>query len=224
MQQTPLALKSNAAQAALAFIKPDSLIGIGSGSTVNEFIRLLAQSQLRLEGVVAGSKQTLEQLKKYGIPSMDLNQVGTLPIYIDGADEFNAQLQLIKGGGGALTREKIIAYASTFFLCIADQSKKVTVLGRGPLPIEVIPMARSYVARELVKLGGFPVYREDFITDNGHVILDTMHLDYSDPHNLERKLNNIPGLVCHGLFADRPADRIVFATDSGINHLVLKQD
>lgn len=212
-------LKEKSAQAALDYIKPGYIIGLGSGSTVNYLIAALAPIKHQIEGIVAASIETEKRLKQLGIPILDLNNAGELALYIDGADEVNSQLQLIKGGGGALTREKIIASASKNFICIIDQSKYVDMLGQKNLPIEVIPMARSYVARELVKLGGFPIYREKFITDNGNVVLDTQHWDFTDPIKLERLLNNIPGTVCNGLFAQRPANILLMATNHGIKTL-----
>lgn len=212
-------LKSKAAYAALDYIKPGYIIGLGSGSTVNYFITALAAIKHKIEGVVPASNETEKRLKQLGIPSLDLNSVGEIALYIDGTDEVNVQLQLIKGGGGALTREKIIAAASKNFVCIADESKFVKILGTKSLPIEVIPMGRSYVARELVKLGGFPIYREKFITDNGNIILDTQHWDFTDPIKLERLLNNIPGVVCNGLFAQRTANILLLATNNGIKIL-----
>jgi ribose 5-phosphate isomerase A len=209
-------LKRKVAQAALDYIKAGSIIGIGSGSTINYLITALANIKNKIEGVVAASAESEKRLKQLNIPVLDLNSAGELALYIDGADEVNSQLQLIKGGGGALTREKIIAAASKNFICIVDDSKYVSMLGQKSLPIEVIPMGRSYVARELVKLGGFPVYREKFITDNGNIILDTQHWDFTDPIKLERLLNNIPGVVCNGLFAQRPANRLLMATKDGI--------
>jgi ribose 5-phosphate isomerase A len=209
-------LKSNVAKAALDYIKVGSILGIGSGSTINYFITSLADIKHKIEGVVAASIETEKRLKKLNIPVLDLNGAGELALYIDGADEVNPQLQLIKGGGGALTREKIIAAASKNFICIVDESKYVGVLGQKSLPLEVIPMGRSYVARELVKLGGFPIYREKFITDNGNIILDTQHWDFTDPIKLERLLNNIPGVVGNGLFAQRPANILLIASKDGI--------
>jgi ribose 5-phosphate isomerase A len=209
-------LKRKVAQAALDYIKAGSIIGIGSGSTINYLITALANIKNKIEGVVAATAESEKRLKQLNIPVLDLNSAGELALYIDGADEVNSQLQLIKGGGGALTREKIIAAASKNFICIVDDSKYVSMLGQKSLPIEVIPMGRSYVARELVKLGGFPVYREKFITDNGNIILDTQHWDFTDPIKLERLLNNIPGVVCNGLFAQRPANRLLMATKDGI--------
>ncbi|WP_342220034.1 ribose-5-phosphate isomerase RpiA [Rickettsiella endosymbiont of Miltochrista miniata] len=209
-------LKSKVAQAALDYIKAGSVLGIGSGSTINYLITALADIKHKIEGVVAASVETEKRLKQFNIPVLDLNSAGELALYIDGADEVNPQLQLIKGGGGALTREKIIAAASKNFICIVDESKYVGVLGQKSLPVEVIPMGRSYVARELVKLGGFPIYREKFITDNGNIILDTQHWDFTDPIKLERLLNNIPGVVCNGLFAQRPANVLLMGSKDGI--------
>lgn len=209
-------LKSKVAEAALDYIKTGTILGIGSGSTINYLIDILAKIKHKIEGVVAASKETEKRLKALNIPILDLNNTGELILYIDGADEVNTQLQLIKGGGGALTREKIIAAASRNFICIIDETKYVPILGQKSLPLEVIPMARSYVARELVKLGGFPIYRENFITDNGNIILDTQHWDFTDPIKLERLLNNIPGVVSNGLFAQRPANILLKASKDGI--------
>jgi len=205
-------LKQKVAHAALKYIKNVSIIGVGTGSTVNHFIDYLADYKGTIEGAVSSSEGSTARLKKVGIPVLDLNAVGTLDIYIDGADEINPYKQLVKGGGGALTREKIIAAASKQFVCIADGSKRVDVLGAFPLPVEVIPMARSYVARELVKLGGQPVWRENFITDNHNQILDVHNLNIQEPIKLEEIINNITGVVCVGLFAKRPAD-IVLVSD-----------
>ena len=219
MTQNQEFLKEKVAQEALDYIKPGYIIGLGSGSTVNYLIAALAPVKHKIEGVVAASIETEKRLKQLGIPTLNLNSVGELALYIDGADEVNSHLQLIKGAGGALTREKIIAAASKNFICIIDQSKYVDILGQKSLPIEVIPMARSYVARELVKLGGFPIYREKFTTDNGNIILDTQHWDFTDPIKLERLLNNIPGTVCNGLFAQRPANILLIATNDGVKTL-----
>jgi ribose 5-phosphate isomerase A len=209
-------LKKAAAEAALQFVQPGTIIGIGTGSTTNFFIDALAATMKNdIEGAVASSEASAERLKKHGIDVLELNATGTLSLYVDGADEANAQLHLIKGGGAALTREKIIASASQKFVCIADVSKKVDVLGAFPLPIEVIPMARSYVARELVKLGGDPEYREDCITDNGNIILDIYNLQILEPTKLETQINQIPGVVSVGLFALRPADILILGTESG---------
>jgi len=205
--------KKIAAKAALKYIPNDAIIGIGTGSTVNYFIDTLAiairQRNLRIKGAVASSIATAQKLKAYEIPLDDLNSVNNLPLYIDGADEINDALQMIKGGGGALSREKIIAAVADKFICIADESKKVKMLGKFPLPIEVLPMARSYVARELVKIGGDPVYRIGCITDNGNVILDVWNLEIMEPSKLEQQLNNIVGVVTNGLFAIRPADLLL---------------
>lgn len=212
-------LKIKVAEAVLEYIKVGSIIGIGSGSTINHFITALATIKHKIEGVVAASIATEKRLKQFNIPVLDLNSTGELALYIDGADEANSQLQLIKGGGGALTREKIIASASRNFICIVDESKYVSMLGQKSLPLEVIPMARSYVARELVKLGGFPIYREKFITDNGNIILDSQHWDFTDPIKLERLLNNIPGVVSNGLFAQHPANTLLIASKTGVKTL-----
>jgi ribose 5-phosphate isomerase A len=216
MVKDQASLKKKAAQAALDYVKAGHIIGLGSGSTVNYFIEALAPLQHKIDGIVPASTQTANYLKQYGFPVLELNTVGKLALYIDGTDEINPQLQLIKGGGGALTREKITAAASEYFICIADETKFTHVLGQGVLPIEVIPMARSYVAREIIKLGGFPIYRENFISDNGNVILDTQGWDLTDPIRLERLLNNIPGIVCNGLFAQRPANKALIATHKGM--------
>ncbi len=208
--------KQKAAEAAIQYIKSDSIIGVGTGSTVGYFIDALAESKHKIDGAVASSTDTEKKLKAHGITVYDLNSAGPIPVYIDGADEINEHLQMIKGGGAALTREKIIAAASEKFICIADQSKKVGVLGEFPLPVEVIPMARSYVAREIVKLGGSPVYREGVVTDNGNVILDVWHLKILEPQKLEQTLNNITGVVTNGLFSMRPADVLLLGTDDGI--------
>lgn len=208
--------KRAAAQAAMPYIKNQSIIGVGTGSTVRYFIELLASVKGQIDVVVASSIETEKQLKAVGIHTKDLNYVGTVPVYVDGADAFNAHKVLVKGGGGALTREKIIAAASTQYVCIVDASKKVDVLGQLPLPIEVIPMARGYVAREIVKLGGDPEYREGFVTDNGNIILDVHGLTILDPVKLEERLNNIVGIVTNGLFARRTADVILMGTDQGV--------
>jgi ribose 5-phosphate isomerase A len=209
-------LKKQAAAAALAFIEDDMIVGVGTGSTVNYFIDALASIKGRIDATVSSSEETTKRLKNYGITVLDLNAAGPIPVYIDGADECNLHLQLIKGGGGALTREKVLAAASDQFICIADQSKQVDVLGLFPLPIEVIPMARSYVGRELLKLGGQPVLRDAFVTDNGNSILDVYNLDMQDPAELEARLNNITGVVTVGIFARRPADILLLGTADGI--------
>ena len=216
-------LKSAVAKAALEYIQPkldnDSIIGIGTGSTANFFIDHLAEIKHQFDGAVASSEATAAKLKSHGIPVYDLGAIDQMEFYIDGADETNAHLQLIKGGGGALTREKIVAAVAKKFLCIVDASKKVDLLGAFPLPVEVIPMARSYVGRELVKLGGDPVYRENFLTDNGNQILDVHNMKILNPKELEEKINNITGVVTNGLFAIRPADFLFVGSDSGVEML-----
>ena len=213
------AQKQAAAQAALQYIEDDMILGVGTGSTVNCLIELLPK--VKLAGAVASSQVTEDKLRALGIEIVDLNFAGTLDLYIDGADEVNANLQLIKGGGGALTREKIVAAASNKFVCMVDDSKMVEILGREfPVPIEVLPQARSYVARQLVQLGGEPVYREDFVTDYGNVILDTYDLDVSNPIALEQQLNNIVGIVCNGIFAANQADILLKAGSDGVKTII----
>jgi len=212
-------LKQKVAQAALHYIKDVAIIGVGTGSTVNHFIDYLVDFRADIEGAVSSSIASTERLKKIGIPVLDLNAVGTLDVYVDGADEVNPHKQLVKGGGGALTREKIIAAASKKFVCIADETKCVDVLGKFPLPVEVVPMARSYVARELVKLGGQPVWRENFITDNHNVILDVHNLDIIEPIKLEQIINNIIGVVTVGIFAMRPADVVLIGKGNEVTTL-----
>ncbi len=211
--------KRLAAEAALEFVEEDAVIGVGTGSTVNLFIDALADMRDRIRGAVSSSEATTARLKDHGIDVVDLNSAGRLPLYVDGADEANRFLQLIKGGGGALTREKIVASASQRFVCIADESKIVDVLGAFPLPVEVIPMARSTVARELVRIGGRPELREGFVTDNGNIILDVHGLSITEPLKLEQTLNNIPGVVTNGLFALRPADLLLVGTESGVRRM-----
>ena len=211
--------KRQVAEAALKWVREDSILGVGTGSTVNCFIDALGASGIRVEAAVSSSEATTARLRELGIDVRELNDTGTLDVYIDGADEFDAHRRLIKGGGGALTREKIVAAASRRFVCIADESKKVGVLGRFPLPIEVIPMARSYVARQLVALGGQPELRQGFATDNGNVILDVHNLNLVDPVAVEQRINNLAGVVASGLFALRPADLVLVATDSGVQEL-----
>jgi ribose 5-phosphate isomerase A len=208
--------KRLAAEAALQYIDEDMIVGVGTGSTVNFFIDALAAQKLRIRGAVSSSEASTARLKKHGIEVMDLNSAGDLSAYVDGADEADEHLRLIKGGGGALTREKIVAAASQRFICIADDSKLVKVLGKFPLPVEVIPMSRSYVARQLIKLGGQPVLREGFITDNGNPILDIHHLSITDPVKLESEINQIAGVVTVGLFARRPADVLLLGSESGV--------
>lgn len=207
-------MKKLAAKAALEYVA-GGIVGVGTGSTVNHFIDFLATIKGNIEGAVSSSEVSTAHMKDQGIPVLDLNYAGELDLYVDGADESNHQLQLIKGGGGALTREKIVAAASKRFVCIADGSKLVDVLGAYPLPVEVIPMARSHVARELVKLGGTPVWREGFISDNGNLILDVENLEITDPPKLEQEINNIAGVVTVGIFALRPADVLILGTEAG---------
>ncbi len=211
--------KRLAAEAALEYVEEDAYVGVGTGSTVNLFIDALADMRDRIAGAVSSSEASTQRLRDRGIDVIDLNSAGRLPVYIDGADEANRFLQLIKGGGGALTREKIVASASDRFVCVADEGKMVDVLGAFPLPVEVIPMARSTVARELVRLGGRPELREGFTTDNGNVILDVHGLSITEPIKLEQTLNNIPGVVTNGLFALRPADLLLLGSDSGVRRL-----
>lgn len=211
-------LKKMAAKAAIEYVN-GGIVGVGTGSTVNHFIDQLAEIKQTIDAAVSSSEASTERMKSLGIPVMDLNAAGELDIYVDGADESNKYLHLIKGGGGALTREKIVAAASRKFVCIADASKLVDVLGEFPLPVEVIPMARSHVARQLVKMGGTPVWREDFVTDNGNIILDVHHLEIVNPVEMEREINNLAGVVTNGLFALRPADILILGTPEGIKTL-----
>ena len=211
--------KKAAAEAALSQVQRAGIVGVGTGSTVNLFIDALASIKGAVEAVVSSSEASTERLRRHGFDVRELNMVDDLPVYVDGADEINRYLQMIKGGGGALTREKIIAAVSRRFICIADASKRVDVLGEFPLPIEVIPMARSYVAREMVKLGGWPVLREGFTTDNGNLILDVRNLQIMEPIHLEQTINNIPGVVTVGIFALRPADVLLLGTDGGVETL-----
>tara|TARA_R110000824_G_scaffold57537_1_gene156326 strand:+ start:1359 stop:2078 length:720 start_codon:yes stop_codon:yes gene_type:complete len=219
-------LKKAVAKAAVDYIAPrlehDTIIGVGTGSTANFFIDMLADLKTEFDGAVASSEATAERLKSHGIPVYDLNSAGDLEFYVDGADETNERLELIKGGGGALTREKIVAEVARTFICIADESKKVDVLGDFPLPVEVIPMARSHVGREIVKLGGDPVYRDGFTTDNGNIILDIYNMDISRPIQVEEELNNIVGVVTNGLFARRPADLLLLGTRTGVESIPRK--
>ena len=211
--------KKAAAAAAIDYIESGMVVGVGTGSTANHFIDLLAKVKGKIDGAVASSAATAERLKTAGIPVLDLNATGDLPLYVDGADEATKHLHLIKGGGGALTREKIVAAASTRFICIADDSKLVGVLGEFPLPVEVIPMARSYVARQIVKLGGEPILRAGFTTDNGNLILDVHNISILNPVELEEKLDHIAGIVTNGLFARRPADLLLLGSDGGVTKL-----
>ena len=209
--------KRAAAEEAIKFVEYNTIVGVGTGSTANFFIDALATIKGKIEGAVSSSKASEERLRAHGIPVYDLTVVDEVPVYVDGADESNPQLQLIKGGGGALTREKIVAAVATKFICIADQSKLVSTLGAFPIPVEVIPMARGHVGREIVKLGGDPVYREDFITDNGNIILDIHNLQITkNAPKLESTLNQITGVVTNGLFAQRPADILIIAGEDGI--------
>ncbi len=216
---TPDDMKRAAAAAAIAHLPNGCVVGVGSGSTVNLFIAELGRIRHRLNGAVASSGETAKRLKALGIEVLDLNSVNELPVYVDGADEITRHLAMIKGGGGALTREKIVAAVARRFVCIADQSKLVDVLGGFPLPIEVIPMARSYVARELVKLGGSPTWREGFVTDNGNLILDVRNLSIPAPVELENELNQLAGVVTNGLFARRGADVLLLGTPTGVQTL-----
>ena len=216
-------LKQAVADAALDYIQPrlenDTILGIGTGSTANLFIDALARIKGQINGTVASSEVSAQRLKSHGIPVYELNTVNQVDFYVDGADESNRALQLIKGGGAALTREKIVSAVAHEFICIADESKLVHTLGEFPLPVEVIPMARSHVARELVKLGGDPIYREGVVTDNGNVILDVYNFSIAQPLSLEGKINNITGVVTNGLFALRPADVLFLGTNEGVKAL-----
>ncbi|MCK7543950.1 ribose-5-phosphate isomerase RpiA [Marinobacter bryozoorum] len=213
-------LKQAVARAALDHVAPrldrDSVIGVGTGSTANYFIDYLAEVRNDFDGAVASSEATAERLRQHGIPVYDLNAVAELEFYVDGADETNDNLELIKGGGAALTREKIVAAVARTFVCIADESKRVDILGAFPLPVEVIPMARSHVGRQIVKLGGDPVYREGVTTDNGNIIIDIHNMDLSRPIDVEERLNQIVGVVTNGLFARRPADVLLLGTADGV--------
>ncbi len=219
MGMTQDEMKQAVARAALEHVVPNTIIGIGTGSTANFFIDALAEMKDQINGTVASSEASAERLRGHGIEVLDLNSVDEMSVYIDGADETNSQAHLVKGGGGALTREKIVAAVAKKFVCIVDETKVVDVLGAFPLPVEVIPMARSYVARELVKLGGEPVYREDFVTDNGNVILDVHGMQIADPVAFEQQLNNITGVVTNGLFARRPANVVLVGSESGVTTL-----
>jgi ribose 5-phosphate isomerase A len=209
-------MKQQAAAAALALLPAGGLLGVGTGSTVNHFIDGLATMRERIAGAVSSSEASTRRLLGHGIPVLDLNEAGELEVYVDGADEATRQLHLVKGGGGALTREKIVAAASRRFVCIVDEQKLVERLGRFPLPVEVIPMARAHVARQLARLGGEPVWREGFVTDNGNHILDVRNLDIPDPVALEGEINQLAGVVTVGLFARRPADVLLVGTSAGV--------
>lgn len=215
-------LKQQAAKAALKFIEPGMIIGVGTGSTVNYFIDLLARDHLDIKAAVASSLATKKRLIQAGIEVMEMNAVDRIPLYIDGADESTEHLSLIKGGGGALTGEKIVAHIADKFICMIDEAKLVPVLGKFPLPIEVIPMARSLVAREMMKLGGNPMYREGFVSDYGNQIIDVYNLEILDPQALESQINQIPGVVANGLFASRGADILLVAKVSGVEQLKKK--
>jgi ribose 5-phosphate isomerase A len=212
-------LKKAVAQAALKHVVEDKVVGVGSGSTVNFFIDALAAIKGRIEGAVAASEASAQRLRQHGIRVFDLNSVSELPVYIDGADEVTEHLHMVKGGGGALTREKIVAAVASKFVCICDASKLVPVLGRFPLPVEVIPMARSYIGREIVRRGGSPELRQNFTTDNGNLIIDCHGLTILNPPELERDLNNLAGLVTNGIFAHRPADVLLLAEAGGVRTL-----
>ncbi len=218
-------LKKAAANAAIQKIEPllesTTIVGVGTGSTTNFFIDALAEIKHKFDGAVASSVASAKLLKAHHIPVYELNTVNAIAVYVDGADESNRQLQLIKGGGGALTREKIIAAVAEQFICIVDDSKLVDILGAFPLPVEVIPMARSYVARELVKLGGVPEYRQGFITDNNNIIIDVYNLNINKPLSIERSINNITGVVSNGLFAQRPADLLLVSSNDGVKSIEL---
>ncbi|MDO6610463.1 ribose-5-phosphate isomerase RpiA [Shewanella sp. 1_MG-2023] len=213
-------MKKAAGWAALKYVEEGSIVGVGTGSTVNHFIDALATMKNDIEGAVSSSEASTQKLKQLGIEVFDLNSVSDLSVYVDGADEINAHMDMIKGGGAALTREKIVAAVAKKFVCIVDNTKQVDVLGEFPLPIEVIPMARSYVARELVKLGGDPVYREGVVTDNGNVILDMYNYRILDPKTLEKQLNAIVGVVTNGLFANRGADVLLVGSPDGVNTIL----
>lgn len=214
-------LKKLVGWSALKFVQPNTIVGVGTGSTAAHFIDALASIKDQIIGAVSSSEASTQKLKSYGIPVLDSNEVDSLDIYVDGADEINHHMQMIKGGGAALTREKIIAAIAKRFICIADESKVVDVLGNFPLPVEVIPMARSYVARELFKLGGRPIYRQGIVTDNGNVIIDVHNLVISEPIALENRINNIAGVVTVGLFANRGANIALIGTSSGVKEMTI---
>jgi ribose 5-phosphate isomerase A len=216
MSMTQDELKLAVAKAAIAYVPNDSVVGVGTGSTANFFIDELAKIKSKIRAAVASSEASAKRLQGHGIEVISLNEAGTLPVYVDGADEITRHMHMVKGGGGALTREKIVAAASQKFICVCDQSKLVDVLGKFPLPVEVIPMARSYIAREMVKLGGQPKLREGFTTDNGNVILDVHGLSILNPVELEGVINQMPGVVTNGLFARRGADVLLLGTPEGV--------
>ncbi len=215
-------LKQAVAREAIKHIVDDAVVGVGSGSTANFFIDELAKIKGRIAGAVASSDRSAERLRGHGIRLLDLNGVNELPVYIDGADEITEHLAMIKGGGGALTREKIVASVAKKFVCIADESKLVPVLGKFPLPVEVIPMARAYVARQMVKLGGRPELRENFVTDNGNIVLDLRGLSILNPVELETTINNVAGVVTNGLFARRGADVLLLGAEAGVKAIARK--
>ncbi len=221
MSMTQDELKLAVAKAAIAYIPEDCIVGVGTGSTANFFIDELGKIKNKIRGAVASSEASAKRLKGHGIEVLSLNDVSELPVYVDGADEITRHMHMIKGGGGALTREKIVAAASKKFICVCDASKLVDVLGKFPLPVEVIPMARSYVAREIVKLGGHPKLREGFTTDNGNIILDVHGLQILNPVELETNLNHLAGVVTNGLFARRGADVLLLGTASGVQTITL---
>lgn len=212
-------MKKAAAEAALDYVKAGDIVGVGTGSTVNFFIDALATIKSKIDGTVSSSEASSERLKAHGIPVYSLNDISEMAVYVDGADEVTKHMHMVKGGGGALTREKIVAAVAGKFVCIVDGSKLVDVMGQFPLPIEVIPMARSYVARQIVKMGGQPVYREGFVTDNGNQILDVHNLQIIDPPRLETELNQIVGVVTNGLFAHRGADVVLIGSPEGVKTL-----
>jgi ribose 5-phosphate isomerase A len=216
-------LKQRVAEAALKHVVEDAVVGVGSGSTVNFFIDALARMKNRIAGAVAASEASAARLRKHGIEVLDLNNVDDLPVYVDGADEITEHLAMIKGGGGALTREKIIAAVAKRFVCICDASKLVPVLGKFPLPVEVIPMARSHVGRQLRRLGGDPAWRENYKTDNGNLIIDCHGLTILDPVKLEGELNDIAGVVTNGLFARRPADLLLLGAPEGVRSIAARR-
>ncbi|MGS0674419.1 ribose-5-phosphate isomerase RpiA [Shewanella sp. 0m-4] len=209
-------MKKAAGWAALQYVEKDSIVGVGTGSTVNHFIDALATMKYDIQGAVSSSEASTEKMKALGIEVFDLNSVNELSVYVDGADEINSQMHMIKGGGAALTREKIVAAVAEKFICIVDNTKQVSILGEFPLPVEVIPMARSYVARQIVKLGGDPVYREGCVTDNGNIILDVYNMKIMKPTELEQQIDGIVGVVTNGLFAKRPADVLLVGTPEGV--------
>lgn len=213
-------MKKAVGWAALKYVMPGTLVGVGTGSTASQFIHALGSIKHRIEGVVSSSEASTAELKKLRLPILDSNEISSLDIYVDGADEINSHMQMIKGGGTALTREKVLAAIASKFICIIDYSKQVDILGKFPLPVEVIPMARSYVAREIVKLGGMPEYRQNMLTDNGNIILDVHNLIINDAASLENKINGIAGVVTVGLFANRCADVALVGTQDGIQTII----